>query len=225
MTSEAVQIFVRELESEKKIDREDLRYFLDKILVTCNRLHRAGIRGVVIVVGLAGLFVLMSAGGLTEAELFGVKVSRFSLFLLVIPVAIALVFARSVVLVKSSAVYRHVCFELMARYYPSWRRSGLDALLLSNDFILSAAVHENFFPRGVGRRILLLSLAVEWSIWAFAPAAFDVYAYFVLFRSHEIQQVGVVISSIIAGLLVIVGWTNFLTMPPSPGSTEIGTDA
>jgi hypothetical protein len=46
-----------------------------------------------------------------------------------------------------------------------------------------------------------------------APAVFDVYAYFVLFRSHEIQQGGVVISVIIASVLVIVGWVNFLTMP------------
>jgi len=210
---EAVQIFVRELDSEKKIDRDDLRYFLDKILDKCNRLHRAGIRGVVIVAGLAGLFVLMSAGGLTEAELFGVKVSRFSLFLLVIPVAIAFVFARSVILVKSSAIYRHVYLALAARYYPSWSRSGLDGLLLSSEFMLSAAVHENYFPQGVGRRVLLLSSVVELTVWALAPAVFDVYAYFVLFRSHEIQQGGVVISVIIASVLVIVGWVNFLTMP------------
>jgi hypothetical protein len=104
LTSEAFQTFVRELESEKKIDREDLRYFLSRIIDTGNRLHKAGIRSVVVIAGLAGLFVLMSAGGLTEAELFGVKVSRFSLFLLVIPVAIALVFARAVVLIKSSVI-------------------------------------------------------------------------------------------------------------------------
>jgi hypothetical protein len=213
LTSEAFQTFVRELESEKKIDREDLRYFLSRIIDTGNRLHKAGIRSVVVIAGLAGLFVLMSAGGLTEAELFGVKVSRFSLFLLVIPVAIALVFARAVVLIKSSVVYKHVAFDITARYYPSWSRSGLDGLLLSSDYWLSGAVHENFFERGAGRRVLLFSSTVELIVWSLAPVAFDIYAYFVLFRSHEIQPIGVVISSIIAGALIIVGWINFMTMP------------
>jgi hypothetical protein len=216
LTSEAFQIFARELESEKKIDREDLRFFLSRILDACNRLHRSGRRGLVVIAGLAGLFVLMSAGGLTEAELFGVKVSRFSLFLIVIPVAVAFIFARSIIMIKSSTIYKHIYFDITGRYYPSWARSRLDGLLLTSEHMLSGAVDENFFDKGLGRQVLLASSMVEMVAWTFAPLAFDVYAYLVLFRSSEIQQVGVTISAAISGLLIILGMVNFLTMPTMP---------
>jgi hypothetical protein len=212
LTNEAFQIFVKELGPEEKIDRDDLRYFLDKVIVSGNQLHKAAMRGIVLVAALAGLFVLMSAGGLTEAEVFGVKVSRFSLFLIFIPVAIAFVFARSVILLKSSIIYKDVFYKITARYYPAWSRSALDGLLNSGSFMLSSAVHEGFFKPGVGRRVLELSAAAERAVWALAPAAFDVYAYIVLFRSPEIQPVGVVLSLVTATLLMLVGWINLVTM-------------
>jgi RsiW-degrading membrane proteinase PrsW (M82 family) len=60
----------------------------------------------------------------------------------------------------------------------------------------------------------------ELIVWFLAPAAFDIYAYFVLFRSPEIRPVGVVISSIIAGAVITVGWINILTMPVRSESTD-----
>jgi hypothetical protein len=213
LADDAIRAMLDKFTEDKKPDRDDLRYFLDKIIESCNGLHRGFTRSVVLMVALAGLFVLMSSGGLTEAELFGVKVSRFSLLLVVVPVAIAFTFSRAVTLLKTSIVYRTVFFGVTERYYPNWARSGLDSLLLTSYVNLGNTMHEQFFDPGVSRWSVSTMSIIEMVAVLFGPPAFDVYAYIVLFGSSEVAPAGVFVSAIVSGLLVVMGCVNALTAP------------
>jgi hypothetical protein len=150
----------------------------------------------------------MSAGGLTEAELFGVKVSRFALFLVIIPVAIAFTFLRYCALMKSSIVYRIVFFEITARHYPSWHESGLGSLLFTGDTNFGTPLHERYFEQGAGWRTVWLTSNLELLFALLGPAVFDVYAYVFLFGAAEISSVGVTVSATVSGLLFVLGWLH-----------------
>jgi len=213
VADESIYEMAKKFATEEKVDREDLRYFLDKVVDSYNRLRKAAGKSIATAAALAGLFVLMSAGGLTEAELFGVKVSRFALFLVIIPAAIAFMFLRYCALTKSSVIYQIVFYEITERHYPSWYESSLGSLLLTGNTNFGNALHETYFEKGIGWRTVWLTSTLELLFALLGPAAFDVYAYIFLFGAPEIDTVGVTVSAIVSGLLIVLGWLHFLIGP------------
>jgi hypothetical protein len=153
------------------------------------------------------LFILLASGGLTEVEIFGVKASKFSLFLLAIPVAVSFVFARTVGLLATISVYEYVYHEVLRATCPPLAASGLGMLPLGrvNSWGI-AELDRHLFEAGTSRRISLIGTYLETGFAFLAPIAFGIYAYGNLFVSAETPTWAVSVSLALTVLLIVYGF-------------------
>ncbi|OJF10411.1 hypothetical protein [Couchioplanes caeruleus] len=117
-----VEIFL----SEENADPEDLRVYLSRIASRIESYAARMRRYSLTIVLSAGVFALLSSGGLTEAELFGIKVQNFILFRVSIPVVMAYLLASVSLLAIRRARLRNLYHEIVKKRFPRWSESGLD---------------------------------------------------------------------------------------------------
>lgn len=198
------------VENAQGADREDVRVLLVKVLDAANEQRRVLVRSVGLLVLAAGLFVVLSGGGLTEAEIFGLKIERFTLFLLAIPVAVSFLFLRACAMLNAFRVYKTLYFNCTALFYPALRTSLLDALLLSTPDQVNGPVASIYYRRGLARKAVSATALAEALFLLLAPAGFTVYAFYWLFSSSEISRLGTAVSLFFSLLLLAAGWVQYL---------------
>ncbi|MDQ4032741.1 MAG: hypothetical protein M3332_10925 [Actinomycetota bacterium] len=160
------------------------------------------------------LFFLLSSGDLSGAELFGLKVQRFTFILLAIPVATTFVFANSIMLANGFRVYKEVYFKLTEAYFRNWHNSNLDELLLFSPGQVASPVHSDFFKPGVGRKIVDATGYADMTLLFVAPLTFVGYSYTYLFTTEAIPLAATVPSAALALVFLILGWLNAAVVLP-----------
>ncbi|WDZ86497.1 hypothetical protein [Micromonospora cathayae] len=186
-----------ELLRSDDVDREDLRFFLSRLLQIQDDQGRDVTRAISRAVVLGVVFVVLAHGDLVEVELLGMKVQDLSDFRYVIPVAMVLLVLRAVVVLRLSLFYRRVLGEVVRSHLPGWHASGLVPLLTpwkgpmsthASQIRLDAAEHP-----GIDRLHQVLR-AVDSSSGIVAVVAFQAYAFVNLFQDPRIPDVSVGVS-------------------------------
>lgn len=185
-------------------DSENARFYLAELQGKIDRLYRGIARSVGTIAGMIGLFILLSSGGLTEVEIFGVKASKFSLFLLSLPIVVVFLFLRISNLVTTSQIYRAVYVGILANLDHRWISSGLGTLPVADVAATGASSDDiDLFPQ---RRQRMLRLVHYHSIDLFAlliPPTFIVYAYVQLYQTASIDARSTSISLTVSTVLYI----------------------
>ncbi|MFJ8685614.1 hypothetical protein [Micromonospora wenchangensis] len=188
-------------------DKEDVRFFLSRLLQIQEDQGRSASRALARGVGLGLVFVVLTYGKLLEVELLGVKVQDISPVRVAIPIAVMFTVLRAVTLLRISLFYRRVFGEVVARYLPSWQDSGLVPLLSPWNGPMSthaSAVRLDVGEHpGVNRLHRAMRSLDAWS-GIVALTGFQVYAFVVLFHDPRIPAVAALVSLTVS--LVLMGF-------------------
>ena len=203
-TQRAMSDRVRSFLADDKLTREDVQYVYDQILNTYRATAHRLARDCIALVLFAVLFALLATQDLTEVELFGLKLSKFTLILLTIPVVESLLNLRiitnfTVVTICESAIY-----EFGTQHYSTLHPSKLDELL-SPSLNVSPTMDNEFYRLGIGRRILKMMAIAEVLVVLLIPIVFTVWAYIQLFASPNIGVIPTLISLALTLALVLLG--------------------
>jgi len=113
----AVSNRVEEFLGSTSLTREEVQYFFDQLKKTSDDLSRRFAKDAAAMGLLAVLFILLAAQDLSEAEIFGVKLAKFDLVMLLIPIAQALLFVRLGAINSAGHIVDTALKELARKYY------------------------------------------------------------------------------------------------------------
>ncbi|WP_431917144.1 hypothetical protein [Micromonospora wenchangensis] len=196
------------------VDKDDLRFFLSRLLQIQEDQGRDASRALSRGIGLGVIFVILTYGRTLEVELLGVKVQDISPLRLVIPVVMMLMVLRAVTVLRLSLFYRRVFREVAGRHLPNWQESGLVALLSPWNGPMSShasAVRLDVDEHpGVNRLHQVMRTVDAWA-GIVALTGFQVYAFAILFQDPKISTVGalaalnasLVLTAFVAAYLVL----------------------
>ncbi|WKU04362.1 hypothetical protein [Micromonospora sp. HUAS LYJ1] len=186
-------------------DKEDVRFFLSRLLQIQEDQGRSASRALARGAGLGLVFVVLTYGKLLEVELLGVKVQDISPVRVAIPIAVMFTVLRAVTLLRISLFYRRVFGEVVARYLPGWQDSGLVPLLSPWNGPMSthaSAVRLDVGEHpGVNRLHRTMRSLDAWS-GIVALTGFQVYAFVVLFHDPKIPAVAALVSLAVSLMLM-----------------------
>ncbi|MGC5053566.1 hypothetical protein ACLQ2S_19150 [Micromonospora sp. DT48] len=193
-----VEIFL----AEEEMEREDLRLYLaglrDLIMNVATRIGRSAL---FMVLGVA-IFVLLSHGELAEVELFGVKAEKFGLFRLAIPVVVAYLSARIVILINTRSQLVLLYREFVHKSFPRWGEAQLGLIPLGILTIFLSA--QPIRLTRVEFHLARVTFYVETAIILLMPALFGIYAYVSIFSDDSIDFGWAALSSLVAlGFVVL----------------------
>ncbi|KAB1914073.1 hypothetical protein [Micromonospora sp. AMSO31t] len=192
--------------AEEAMEREDFRLYVSTVRdIIANVTHRASRSSLMVILG-AALFLLLSSGDLTEAEVFGVKAQNFSLFRLAIPAIMAYSAAHVVMLMNARAQLMRLYIQLMKQSFPKWSEAGLAAVpARGSSFFLTAP------PLVLSDRQNTLAKStfyVEGLIAIFLPVAFSLYAYISIFRDDTIGRGWAIASLGVTLIFMVLAYAN-----------------
>jgi hypothetical protein len=190
-----VEVFL----TDEAMEREDLRFYLADLRDVIAAVTRRVSRNSLLIVSGAIVFILLSHGNLTEAELFGVKIQKFGFFRLAIPIVMAYASAHIVILMNSRAQLMRLYREFIEQSFPKWSEAQLSLVPLGNtSFFLP------FQPLRLTqseKRLADGTFYAEAMFVLFLPIAFGVYAYVSIFSDDEIGR-----GWAVASLLLTLGF-------------------
>jgi hypothetical protein len=159
----------------------------------------------VLVVLFAIFFLLISAKGVGEFSLFGVKITRYDAFKVAIPPIMAGLFARISSGANTKLVFTDVYFEISRQAYPAFHSTSLDSLALPSGVPFTDA--PDIFWKGSKAWSLgtILGGISILSIFELLPVTFFAYAYYILFGQYHVTNVFVLLSLVCSVLLYGLG--------------------
>lgn len=174
------------------VDKDDLRFFLSRLLQIQEDQGRDASRAVLRGAGLGALFIVLTHSKLLEAELLGMKIHDISPLRLIIPVAMMLMVLRAVTVLRLSIFYRRIFHEVVGKHLPSWQASGLIPLLSPWRGPMSThaspiRLDVNEHP-GVDRLHQAMRMVDAWAGTA-ALAGFQIYIFVILFKDPRISTI------------------------------------
>ncbi|WP_433343215.1 hypothetical protein [Micromonospora sp. CA-111912] len=211
------------------VDKDDLRFFLSRLLQIQEDQGRDASRALLRGFGLAVVFIILTYSKLLEAELLGMKIHDVSPLRLIIPVAMMLLVLRAVTVLQLSIFYRRLFDEVTGKHLPNWQASGLIPLLSPwrgpmSTHASPVRLDVNEHP-GVDRLHQAMRIVDAWAGTA-ALAVFQIYIFVTLFRDPRIPTIAAAASLGISLILTLfVGaylWFVRLSRHPSVPSGERG---
>jgi hypothetical protein len=199
---ERVAIFL----SEDRAEREDVRVYLTSLGAQINGFSGRVGRYAVTLIAAAALFVLLSSKGLTEAEIFNIKVQNFVLFRVAIPVAMAYLATSVVLLMNQRSKLRDLYYEIVRQHFPSWDKSEIGSIPIGDMNLLfthSPMLHSDTDERWA-RRFFNIDVAIVLLL----PILFSAFAYANLFTDPKVPMWYSATSLIFAILLIAVATFN-----------------
>ncbi|MFF3867574.1 hypothetical protein [Micromonospora sp. NPDC001898] len=178
-------------------DKDDLRFFLSRLLQIQEDQGRDASRAVLRGAGLGAVFIILTHSKLLEAELLGMKIHDISPLRLIIPVAMMLMVLRAVTVLRLSIFYRRIFDQVAGKHLPNWQASGLIPLLSPWRGPMSThaspiRLDANEHP-GVDRLHQAMRIVDAWAGTA-AIAGFQIYAFVILFRDPRIPTIAAAVS-------------------------------
>ncbi|QOC92380.1 hypothetical protein [Micromonospora craniellae] len=206
------------------VDKDDVRFFLSRLLQVQEEQGRGASRAVTRGLLLAAAFVLLTHSTLLEAELLGMKIHDISPVRLVIPVAMMLMVLRAVTALRLSIFYRRVFREVAGQHQPSWRASGLIPLLSPWNGPMSThaspvRLDVDEHP-AVDRLHQVLRTTDSWA-GITALTVFQVYAFVMLFHDPRVPTIATVASlgvtvSLMAFVAAYLWYVRRSRLTPAP---------
>ncbi|MGC5033836.1 hypothetical protein [Micromonospora sp. DT229] len=203
------------------VDKDDLRFFLSRILQIQEDQGRDASRAVKRGVGLGVAFIILTYSNLLEAELLGMKIQDISPLRLAIPVAMMLMALRAVTVLQLSVFYRRIFREVVGKHLPSWEASGLVPLLSPWNGPMSTHasptrldIHEH---PGVDRLHQAMKMVDAWAGIA-ALAGFQLYAFVILFHDPRVPSIATLTSLAISLtlMLYVAAYLFFVKLSTQP---------
>ncbi|MER5457056.1 hypothetical protein ABT008_19930 [Micromonospora sp. NPDC002389] len=206
------------------VDKDDVRFFLSRLLQVQEDQGRSASRAVSRGLVLAAAFVVLTHSTLLEAELLGMKIHDISPVRLVIPVAMMLMVLRAVTALRLSLFYRRVFHEAAGQQLPSWRASGLLPLLSPWNGPMSThaspvRLDVDEHP-AVDRLHQVMRTTDSWA-GITALAAFQVYAFVMLFHDPRVPTIATVAClvltvSLMSFVATYLWYANLSRRTPAP---------
>ncbi|MFG1780736.1 hypothetical protein ACGFIG_30470 [Micromonospora sp. NPDC049048] len=203
--AERVELFL----AQEGMEREDVRVYMTGLRESFENLNRKIDRSFLSVILACAIFVLLSHGNLTEAEIFNVKVQDFSMFRLLIPVFVSLAIARAISISIAMMYLEELYSELLRQWMPKWHEAELGMVPMSAGgffiYVIPGLLDEQT-AKWRGKDFLVQFLALVLS-----PILFGVYAYASIFTDDKIGVGWAVLSLLLTLGGVAVGLYQVVT--------------
>ncbi|HEX8510559.1 MAG TPA: hypothetical protein VF635_13820 [Propionibacteriaceae bacterium] len=172
---------------------------------------------------LAALFLLIVAGGVDQFTLLGVTITQLDAIAIMIPPAMAVLFALIMSITNSVTVLGSVQSQINEQAYPGLHKSGLDDLVKRTDMPFVEEPSSFWSGSGAHRLTSALSLTFFCIIFIGVPLAFFVYAYVTLVQLHRFGNVWVWLSLAVVLSLLILAVSMVLAPVWEPESESDGS--
>jgi hypothetical protein len=164
-------------------------------------------------IGLAMLvFELLNRSLVREASVVGVKISDFGFLQPLLPVAVAFLYLRLMILNRDQEVYTSVYYAVAQQGFPGLYASQIDRLFTSISGYVVSVLPGPFMSRGK-RRISFITLMVELLLTITLPLAFCIYAYWQLFTRKAIAGGFVLVTAVPTLVFLTLGVMLIFTSP------------
>jgi heme A synthase len=184
-------------------DTEFVRKFMSDLQQREQRYAKGVNLGAAEIALLSAFFLLLSAHGVGEFTVFGVKITRYSALAAGIPPIIALLLIRITTQSTYGTAVRTVYDELVKQAFPAFEKGGLHETITQND--IPFVEDPDAIWEGAWLWTLLSQLTTVITLIVFlAPFAFFVYAFYILFHQYHARDIFLWLSLSATSLLSVL---------------------
>lgn len=184
-----IDIFIEEIWNDEKIDSETKNEMFKLMLENLKALERNYIKLFISVLITMLAFELLTNSAVSEFEVAGVRVTNFSMIIILFPIFFSLQFHSLFANLSMRRFVMEGVYSIIKKKYPGFYEGNIDSLLLP----LSTANIQNFLLKGEKRGFVKFMLKISTFLQIFVAFLlipyFIGYTYWVCFLKYGISNI------------------------------------